>query len=214
MKYKIAETREAPQIPGFGQGGTREYGAPGGGGYFWILFFIAAAIIVATQVKKENPELNVLSDQELFDKLPDDAKEAFKEKYGQPDEDDRECELYYLLAKSTMKRPCAKCPVWCMDAGKTQILVSKGQIYYIGKTCRKRGEREKEHGQIRDALNLDYEWIKRGTEGYITTQEQLHLKTYFTKDEAIKEGCHLFLPPGNSVGMPQQDWRKLLKELQ
>ncbi len=214
MKHKITEAREAPQMPGFDQGSTREYGAPGGGGYFWILFFIAATIIVATQVKKENPELNVLSDQELFDKLSDDAKEEFKEKYGQPDEDDRECELYYLLAKSTMKRPCAKCPVWCMDPGKTQILVSKGQIYYIGKTCRKRGEREKEHGQIRDALNLDYEWIKRGTEGYITTQEQLHLKTYFTRPEAIKEGCRLFLPPGNSVGMPQQDWRKMLNELQ
>ena len=214
MKHKITEARQAPQAPRFDQGSTREYGAPGGGGYFWIFFFMAAAIIVATQVKKENPELNVLSDQELFDKLPDDAKEAFKEKYGQPDEDDRECELYYLLAKSTMKRPCAKCPVWCMDAGKTQILVSKGQIYYIGKTCRKRGEREKEHGQIREALKLDYEWIKRGTEGYITTQEQLHLKTYFIRPEARKEGCRLFLPPGNSAGMPQQDWRKLLKELQ
>ena len=52
------------------------------------------------------------------------------------------------------------------------------------------------------------------TEGYITTAEQLHLKTYFTRPEAIKEGCRLFLPPGNSAGMPQQDWRKLLKELQ
>jgi len=214
MKHKITVAREAPQMPGFDQGSTREYGAPGGGGYFWILFFIAAAIIVATQVKKENPELNVLSDQELFDKLPDDAKEAFKEKYGQPDDDDRECELYYLIANSTMKRPCAKCPVWCMDPEKTQILVSKDQIYYIGKTCRKQGEREKEHKQIRDALNLEYEWIKRGTEGYITTQEQLHLKTYFTRDEAIKEGCRLFLPPGNSVGMPLEDWRKLLDELQ
>ena len=61
---------------------------------------------------------------------------------------------------------------------------------------------------------LEYEWIKRGTEGYITTQEQLHLKTYFTRLEARKEGCHLFLPPGNSVGMPQDDWRKILEELQ
>lgn len=100
-----------------------------------------------------------------------------------------------------------------MDPEKMQILVSKSQIYYIGKTCRKQGEREKEHKQIRDALNLEYEWIQRGTEGYITTQEQLHLKTYFTREEAIKEGCHLFLPPGNTIGVSQQDWKKLLKEL-
>ncbi|MCO6475599.1 MAG: hypothetical protein J5I94_03205 [Phaeodactylibacter sp.] len=94
MKHKITGAREAPQMPGFDQGSIREYGAPGGGGYFWILFFIAAAIIVATQIKKENPDLNVSSGQELFDKLPDDAKEAFIERYGQPDDDDRECELF------------------------------------------------------------------------------------------------------------------------
>ncbi|MCO6491885.1 MAG: hypothetical protein J5I98_25945 [Phaeodactylibacter sp.] len=214
MKHKITGAREAPQMPGFDQDSIREYGVPGGGGYFWILFFIAAAIIVATQVKKETSDLNIPSNDELFEKLPDDAKEAFKEKYGQPDEDDSECELYYLLAKSTMKRPCAKCPVWCMDPGKTQILVSEGEIYYIGKTCRKEGKREKEHKRIRHALNLDYKRIKRGTEGYITKTEQLHLKTYFTKEEAIKEGCRLFLPPGNTIGMSQQDWKKLLEELQ
>ena len=215
MKYKIIGGSEALEKPKgtFDRSETFKPGRPGGGGYWWIIFFAAAAIIVATQVKKENPGLKIPTEKELFEKLPDNAKEAFTEKYGQPDEDDRECELYYLLAKSTMKRPCAKCPVWCMDPGKTQILVSRGQIYYIGKTCRKRGEREKEHGQIIDALNLDYRRIKRGTEGYITTVEQLHLKTYFTKGEAIKEGCHLFLPPGNSIGMPQADWKKLLKEL-
>lgn len=216
MKYRIIGGSKALEKPDgtFNRNGTYKAGKPGGGRYLWIILFVAAAIIVATQVKKENPDLYIPSDQELFEKLPDDAKEAFKEKYGQPDEDDRECELYYLIANSTMNRPCAKCPVWCMDPGKTQILVSKGQIYYIGKTCRKRGEREREHGQIIDALKLDYEWIKRGTEGYITTQEQLHLKTYFTRPESIKEGCRLFLPPGNSAGMPLQDWRKLLKELQ
>ena len=214
MKYNITEARKTPEIPTFGHGGARGYGAPGGGGYLWVIFLVAAAIIIATQVKKKPSGLNIPGNDELFEKLPDNAKEAFTEKYGQPDDDDRECELYYLLAKSSMKRPCAKCPVWCMDPGKTQILVSEGEIYYIGKTCRKRGEREKEHGQIIDALNLDYRWIKRGTEGYITTAEQLHLKTYFTKDEAIKEGCHLFLPPGNSIGMSQADWRKLLEELQ
>ena len=120
---------------------------------------------------------------------------------------------HYLEANSTMKRPCAKCPIWCMDPGKTQILVSEGEIYYIGKTCRKGGKRKKEHKRIIDALNLEYERIKRGTEGYITTAEQLHLKTYFTRLEAQKEGCHLFLPPGNTIGMSQQDWKKLLEEL-
>ena len=216
MKYNITGGSEVLVKPKgtFGRSGAFNPGPPRGGGYWWIVFFAATAIIVATQAKKENPGRNVSSDQELFDKLPDDAKEAFIERYGQPDEDDRECELYYLIANSTMKRPCAKCPVWCMDPEKIQILVSKGQIYYIGKTCRKRGEREREHKQIKDELDLEYEWIKRGTEGYITTQEQLHLKTYFTRLEARKEGCHLFLPPGNSVGMPQDDWRKMLEELQ
>ena len=63
------------------------------------------------------------------------------------------------------------------------------------------------------AFNLRYQWIKRGTEGYITTAEQLHLKTYYARPEAIKDGCHLFLPPGNTVGMSQEDWKELLKEL-
>ncbi|MCB0593226.1 MAG: hypothetical protein H6557_17415 [Lewinellaceae bacterium] len=216
MKYKITGGSEVLEKPKgtFNRTGTFKPGRPGGGGYLWMLFFIMAGAIIVSQVKKKPPELNIPGNDELFEKLPDNAKEAFKEKYGQPDEDDRECELYYLLARSTMKRPCAKCPVWCMDPGKTQILVSKGEIYYIGKTCRKGDKREKEHKQIRDALKLDYKRIKRGTEGYITKTEQLHLKTYFTRDEAIKEGCHLFLPPGNSVGMPQKEWRKLLEELQ
>ena len=65
-----------------------------------------------------------------------------------------------------------------MDPGKNTDTLTEGEIYYIGKTCRKRGEREKEHGQIIDALNLDYRWIK-GTELYITTAEQLHYKTLF-----------------------------------
>ena len=100
-----------------------------------------------------------------------------------------------------------------MDPEKAQILVLKDQIYYIGKTCRDQGERENEHKRTIDALNLEYHWIKRGTEGYITTAEQLHLKTYFSRPEAVKEGCHLFLPPGNAVGVSHENWRKLLEEL-
>ena len=30
---------------------------------------------------------------------------------------------------------------------------------------------------------------------------------------ATKERCHLFLPPGNSAGLSQEDWRELLEEL-
>ncbi|MCO6490279.1 MAG: hypothetical protein J5I98_17835 [Phaeodactylibacter sp.] len=215
ISNRMIEGMEVLTKPQVNQNGTYAPEKPGGGKYWWILFFIAAGIIVASRVIKENPALKieVPGDRELFDKLPDHAKKAFTEKYGQPDDDDRECELYYLIARSTMKRPCVKCPVWCMDPEKIQILVSKGQIYYIGKTCQKQGKRKKEHQKIIDALDLDYKGIKRGTEGYITTQEQLHLKTYFTRSEAIKEGCRLFLPPGNSVGVSQRDWRKLLKEL-
>jgi hypothetical protein len=161
-------------------------GKPEPGKFWWVFLFIAAGIIIATQLKKENPELNIPGDEELFETLPDHAKEDFQEKYGRPNDDDRECELYYLLANTTMKRPCAKCPVWCLDSGKKQILVLKGQIYYIGKTCRDQGERENEHKRTIDALNLEYHWIKRGTEGYITTAEQLHLKTYFSRPEAVK----------------------------
>ena len=191
---------------------ARKPGKSGDGKYWWILFFIAASVFIASQIKKEEPGLGIPTDKELFERLPDNAKKTFTEKYGQPDDDDQECELYYLVAKSTMKRPCVKCPIWCLDPGKTQILVSKGEIYYIGKTCRRGGKRKKEHKRITDALNLDYHRIKRGTEGYITTAEQLHLKTYFTRGEAIKEGCRLFLPPGNTVGMSHQDWKKLLEE--
>ena len=75
-----------------------------------------------------------------------------------------------------MKRPCFKCPLWCSDLGKIKILVSEGEIYYIGKTCRENEARENEHQAIIDALGLDYEWVDKGPEGYITTQEQLHLK--------------------------------------
>ncbi len=98
MKYNITGGSEVLEKPKgtSGRSGAFKSEPPGGGGYWWIVFFVAAAIIVATQAKKENPGLNVSSDQELFDKLPDDAKEAFIERYGQPDEDDIECELYYL----------------------------------------------------------------------------------------------------------------------
>jgi len=188
-------------------------GKPGGGQLWWILLLIVTGTTIVVQLKKENPELNIPGDEELFEKLPQQNKDNFKERYGLPDVDDRECELYYLLANTTMGRPCIKCPVWCSDTEKMQILVLQDQIYYIGKTCRQEGEREKEHTAMMTALNLRYQWIKRGTEGYISTAEQLHLKTYYTRPEAIKEGCHLFVPPGNAVGMSQEDWRKLIKEL-
>ena len=84
MKYNITEARKTPEIPTFGHGGARGYGAPGGGGYLWVIFLVATAIIVATQVKKEPSGLNIPGNDELFEKLPDNAKEAFKEKYGQP----------------------------------------------------------------------------------------------------------------------------------
>jgi hypothetical protein len=214
-QHKIIGDIECSKKPNyaFGKSGTHKSGKSGDEKYWWIIFVIATSIIIASQVKKEQRDLDIPTDKELFERLPEDAKKAFTEKYGQPDDDDRRCELYYLVANSTMKRPCIKCPVWCMDIGKTLILVSEGEIYYIGKTCRRGGKREKEHKRITDALNLDYHRIKRGTEGYITTAEQLHLKTYFTRFEARKEGCHLFLPPGNTVGMSQQDWKKLLEEL-
>lgn len=216
MKYKIIGGSEVLEQPKgtFDRSGAFKPGKPGGGGYLWILFFVAAAMIIASQVKKESPGVITPGNNELFEKLPDKAKESFKEKYGQPDGDDSECELYYLVANSTMKRPCIKCPIWCMDPEKIQILVSKDHIYYIGKTCREQGKRKKEHEPTTNALDLEYQWVLRGTEGYITKSEQLHLKTYFTKGEAVKEGCHLFLPPGNAIGMSQKDWKRLLKELQ
>ncbi|MCB9296732.1 MAG: hypothetical protein H6559_26985 [Lewinellaceae bacterium] len=74
MKYKITIAREAPEMPKFDQGDTRGYRMPGGGGYMWMLFLVAAVIIVATQIKKENPRLEVPNDQELFEKLPDNGK--------------------------------------------------------------------------------------------------------------------------------------------
>jgi len=188
-------------------------GKPGGGKRWWVLLFLVTGTLLIVQLRRENSELNIPSDEELFEKLPDPAKDAFKERYGQPNDDDRECELYYLLANTTMERPCVKCPVWCSDSGKMKILVLKDQIYYIGKTCRQEGEREQEHLAMMTALSLRYQWIKRGTEGYITTAEQLHLKTYYTRPEAVKEACHLFLPPGNAIGMSRGDWKKLLEEL-
>lgn len=106
-----------------------------------------------------------------------------------------------------------KCPVWCSGPEKNLILVLKNEIYYIGKTCRQEGEREKEHRQMMNTWDLEYQWIKRGTEGYITTAEQLHLKTYFSRPEAVKEDCHLFLPPGNVAGMSRENWRELLEKL-
>jgi hypothetical protein len=186
---------------------------PGGWQFWWLLLLIVEGITIVVQFKKENPELNLPGDEELFETLPEHAKETFKERYGRPNVDDRECELYYLLANTTMERPCVKCPVWCSEPEKIQVLVLKDQIYYIGKTCRQEGEREKEHTTMMTAFNLRYQWIKKGTEGYISTAEQLHLKTYYTRPEAVKEGCHLFLPPGNTVGMSLEDWRKLVKEL-
>lgn len=180
--------------------------------YEWILFLIAIIAIIFS-LKKENPDVKVLGDDELFEQLSDEAKEDFKEKYGSPDKDDRACELYYLLANSSAKRPCVKCPVWCLDDKKNQILVLKDQVYYIGKTCRQDGNREKEHLKMMQAFNLRYQWVKRGKEGYITTVEQLHLKSYYTRAEALKEGCRLFLPPGNSVGLSQTEWKKLTEEL-
>lgn len=184
---------------------------PGGGQRWWILLLIVIGTTIVVQLKKDNPELNTSSDEELFETLPEHAKDTFKERYGRPNDDDRECELYYLLANTTMRRPCVKCPIWCLDTEKMQVLVLKDQIYYIGKTCRQEGEREKEHTALMTALNLRYQWIKKGTEGYISTAEQLHLKTYYTRPEAIKEGCHLFLPPGNAIGMSREDWKKLLQ---
>ena len=197
----------------FGKNDSYESRSPGNKIFWWILFFIAASVTIAALAKKENPAIDRPSDEELFERLPDNARKTFTEKYGQPDDDDRKCELYYLVAKSGMARPCIKCPIWCGDLTKTKIFVSAGQVYYIGKTCRGQGKRENEHRQLINALNLEYQGIKRGTEGYITTQEQLHLKTYFTRPEAIKEGCRLFLPPGNTIGMSQQEWKELLKEL-
>ncbi len=180
----------------------------------WVILSLLVAVGVFFAVKKErNPKFDTPKERELFDDLPEKTKQIFIEKYGQPDEDDRECYLYYLVANSTMKRPCFKCPIWCSAPGKLQILVSAGDIFYIGKTCRKEGDRENEHQYIVDALDLTYEWILKGSEGYITTQEQLHLKSYFMRAEAEKEGCLLFLPPGNKTGMSKANWKKLLKEL-
>lgn len=186
---------------------------PGSKAFWWILLAIITGILIVNQHKKENPDQNIPGDEELFEKLPDHFKETFTEKYGRPNEDDRECELYYLLANSAMKRPCMKCPVWCSGPEKNLILVLKNEIYYIGKTCRQEGEREKEHRQMMNTWDLEYQWIKRGTEGYITTAEQLHLKTYFSRPEAVKEDCHLFLPPGNVAGMSRENWRELLEKL-
>lgn len=148
-------------------------------------------------------------EQELFKMLPEKLQEDFKARYGRPDQDDSECELYYLTAKSSSPRPCVKCPVWCNDPAKKFIYLNRGEIYYIGKTCRKRGIRAKEHLPNLEFLDLQYVWINRGTEGYITTQEQLHLKTYYLRNEALKENCRLYLPPGNSIGISKADWRLL-----
>jgi hypothetical protein len=129
----------------------------------WGLLLVLIAVGIYFAVKREsNPKLNVPKDRELFDDLPEQAKEAFIKKYGQPDDDDRECYLYYLVANSTMKRPCFKCPIWCADLSKLQILVSEEEVYYIGKTCRKEGDRENEHQQIINNLDLEYEWVITG----------------------------------------------------
>ena len=180
--------------------------------WFLLLIIISTGIYYAIK-RTKNPRATVPNVRKLFDDLPEQAKQDFIKKYGQPDDDDRKCYLYYLIAKSTVKRPCYKCPIWCADLSKLQILVLEEQVYYIGKTCRKEGDRENEHRSISKALDLDYIWITSGSEGYITTQEQLHLKTYYLKPEAKKEGCQLFLPPGNKVGMSKADWKNLLKEL-
>ena len=163
--------------------------------------------------KQKNPIIEGPSNSDLYESLPDAAKKDFVRKYGHPDEDDTDCELYYLIAVTTRPRPCYKCPIWCLNPAKTQILVSTNEIYYIGKTCRQGDERKKEHQEISKALDLRYEWVLRGSEAYITKQEKLHLKSYFSRHEAEKEGCTLFLPPGNTIGMSQADWKKLLKEL-
>ncbi len=180
--------------------------------WFLLLALISMGIYFAVK-RRTNPEFDIPKERALFEELPEQAKQAFIKKYGQPDDDDRECYLYYLVANSTMKRPCFKCPIWCADLNKLQILVSEEQVYYIGKTCREEGNRENEHQQIINGLDLEYEWVSSGSEGYITTQEQLHLKTYYLRPESKKEGCQLFLPPGNKMGMSTADWKKLLKEL-
>jgi hypothetical protein len=79
-------------------------GKPGGGQLWWILLLMVTGTTIVVQLKKENPELKLPGDEELFEKLPEQAKDTFKERYGRPDVDDRECELYYLLANTTSER--------------------------------------------------------------------------------------------------------------
>lgn len=96
MDYRIIEDRDVLEKTAM-TGKTNAPEQPGGKSYLWLLFLgIIITITIATWTKKDKPDLDVPDDRELFEKLSDHSKESFEEKYGKPDEDDRECETLTL----------------------------------------------------------------------------------------------------------------------